>query len=72
MLTVHGTIAKKRWHYSARIQMSSLEGGTKMRRIKGRAKVTGNVLTLDRSLEDTLSYLFSLLGIAEGDDSLAQ
>jgi hypothetical protein len=43
-----------------------------MRRIKGRAKVTGNVLTLDRSLEDTLSYLFSLLGIAEGDGSLAQ
>ncbi len=37
-----------------------------------RAKVTGNVLTLDRSLEDTLPYLFSLLGIVEGDDPLAQ
>ena len=36
-----------------------------------RAKVTGNVLTLDRSLEDTLPYLFSLLGIVEGDDPLA-
>ena len=28
--------------------------------------------TLDRSLEDTLPYLFSLLGIVEGDDPLAQ
>jgi class 3 adenylate cyclase len=37
-----------------------------------RAKVTGNVLTLDRSLEDTPPYLFSLLGIVEGDDPLAQ
>jgi predicted ATPase len=37
-----------------------------------RAKVTGNVLTLDRSLEDTLPYLFSLLGIVEGDDPLTQ
>jgi tetratricopeptide (TPR) repeat protein len=37
-----------------------------------RAKVTGNVLTLDRSLEDTLPYLFSLLGIVEGADPLAQ
>src|SRR5262249_38097532 len=36
------------------------------------AKVTGNVLTLDRSLEDTLPYLFSLLGIVEGEDPLAQ
>jgi class 3 adenylate cyclase/tetratricopeptide (TPR) repeat protein len=37
-----------------------------------RAKVTGNVLTLDRSLEDTLPYLFSLLGIVDGEDPLAQ
>jgi class 3 adenylate cyclase len=37
-----------------------------------RAKVTGNVLTLDRSFEDTLPYLFALLGIGEGDDPLAQ
>jgi len=37
-----------------------------------RAKVTGNVLTLDRSLEDALPYLFGLLGIVEGDDPLAQ
>ena len=36
-----------------------------------RAKVTGNVLTLDRALEDTLPYLFSLLGIVEGEDPLA-
>jgi class 3 adenylate cyclase/tetratricopeptide (TPR) repeat protein len=37
-----------------------------------RAKVTGNVLTLDKSLEDTLPYLFALLGIVEGEDPLAQ
>jgi class 3 adenylate cyclase/tetratricopeptide (TPR) repeat protein/ribosomal protein L40E len=37
-----------------------------------RAKVTGNVLTLDRSFEDTLPYLFALLGIIEGEDPLAQ
>ena len=37
-----------------------------------REKVNGKVLTLDRSLEDTLPYLFGLLGIVEGDDPLAQ
>jgi predicted ATPase len=37
-----------------------------------REKVTGRVLALDRSLEDTLPYLFTLLGIVEGDDPLAQ
>ncbi len=37
-----------------------------------REKVNGKVLTLDRSLEDTLPYLFVLLGIVEGDDPLAQ
>jgi hypothetical protein len=37
-----------------------------------REKVNGKVLTLDRALEDTLPYLFSLMGIVEGDDSLAQ
>jgi len=37
-----------------------------------REKLNGKVLTLDRSLEDTLPYLFALLGVAEGDDSLAQ
>jgi class 3 adenylate cyclase/predicted ATPase len=36
-----------------------------------REKVNGKVLTLDRSLEDTLPYLFALLGINEGEDSLA-
>jgi class 3 adenylate cyclase/predicted ATPase len=36
-----------------------------------REKINGKVLTLDRSLEDTLPYLFALLGV-EGDDSLAQ
>src|SRR5207344_2300960 len=30
-----------------------------------REKVTGKVLTLDRSLEDTLPYLFALLSIEE-------
>jgi class 3 adenylate cyclase/predicted ATPase len=37
-----------------------------------REKVTGRVVALDRSLEDTLRYLFSLLGIVEDDDPLAQ
>jgi predicted ATPase len=37
-----------------------------------RAKVIGAVLALDRALEDTLPYLFALLGIVEGDDSLGQ
>jgi class 3 adenylate cyclase/predicted ATPase len=39
---------------------------------KRREKVNGKVLTLDRALEDTIPYLFSLLGIVEGDDPLAQ
>ncbi len=39
---------------------------------KRREKVTGRVVALDRSLEDTLPYLFSLLGIVEGVDPLAQ
>jgi class 3 adenylate cyclase len=37
-----------------------------------REKVTGRVVALDRSLEDTLPYLFSLLAIVEGQDPLAQ
>jgi hypothetical protein len=37
-----------------------------------REKITGRVIALDRSLEDTLPYLFSLLGIVEGDDPLVQ
>jgi class 3 adenylate cyclase/predicted ATPase len=39
---------------------------------KRREKVTGRALALDRNLEDALPYLFSLLGIVEGEDSLAQ
>ncbi len=39
---------------------------------KRREKVNGKIITLDRSLEDTLPYLFGLLGIVEGDDLLAQ
>jgi predicted ATPase len=39
---------------------------------KRREKVAGKIAILDRSLEDTLPYLFSLLGIAEGDDPTAQ
>jgi class 3 adenylate cyclase/predicted ATPase len=35
-------------------------------------KITGKVLTLDRSLEDTLPYLFSLLGIEDPTASLQQ
>ena len=36
-----------------------------------REKVNGRVLTLDRSVEDALPYLFALLGIVEGEDQLA-
>jgi class 3 adenylate cyclase/tetratricopeptide (TPR) repeat protein len=39
---------------------------------KRRERVAGKIAVLDRSLEDTLPYLFSLLGIVEGDDPLAQ
>ena len=39
---------------------------------KRREKVTGKVLALDRSLEDTLPYLFALLGIDDPDSSLQQ
>jgi predicted ATPase len=39
---------------------------------KRREKVAGKIAMLDRSLEDNLPYLFSLLGIVEGDDPLAQ
>jgi class 3 adenylate cyclase len=37
-----------------------------------REKVNGKILTLDRALEDTLPFLFGLLGIAEGEDPLAR
>jgi predicted ATPase len=37
-----------------------------------REKVAGKITILERSLEDTLPYLFSLLGIVEGNDPLAQ
>jgi class 3 adenylate cyclase len=36
-----------------------------------REKVTGRLLALDRSLEDSLPYLFGLLGLAEDNDPLA-
>jgi predicted ATPase/class 3 adenylate cyclase len=39
---------------------------------KRREKVNGKVLTLDRTLEDTLPYLFALLGIEEQPSPLAQ
>ena len=39
---------------------------------KRREKVTGKVLTLDRNLEDTLPYLFALLGIEEQPSPLQQ
>jgi len=38
---------------------------------KRREKVTGKVLTLDRTIEAVLPYLFGLLGLTEGDDPLA-
>jgi class 3 adenylate cyclase/predicted ATPase len=37
-----------------------------------REKVAGKIVILDRSLEDTLPYLYALLGITENDASLAQ
>src|SRR5712691_2430461 len=39
---------------------------------KRREKVMGKVLALDRSLEDTLPYLFALLGIEDHPSSLQQ
>src|SRR6202521_3338271 len=39
---------------------------------KRREKVAGKLSMLDPSLEDTRPYLFSLLGIVEGEDPLAQ
>src|SRR5208282_3858550 len=39
---------------------------------KQREKVNGKILTLDRALEDTLPYLYSLLELGAGDDPLAQ
>src|SRR5436309_15127596 len=39
---------------------------------KRREKVGGKVLMLDRSLEDTLPYLFALLGVAEATVALQQ
>src|SRR5438445_4821836 len=39
---------------------------------KRRERILGKVLGLDRSLDDTLPYLYSLYGIAETGDSLAQ
>jgi class 3 adenylate cyclase len=35
-------------------------------------RVNGKIVTLDRSLEDTLPYLFTLLNLNSGDDPLAQ
>jgi len=37
-----------------------------------REKIAGKVLVLDRGLEDTLPYLYGLMGVVEGDDPLAR
>jgi class 3 adenylate cyclase len=37
-----------------------------------REKINGRIVTLDPVLEDTRPYLFALLGLAEGNDPLAQ
>jgi class 3 adenylate cyclase/uncharacterized protein YcbX len=37
-----------------------------------REKVAGRIAILDRALEDTLPWLFGLLGIGEGDEAFAQ
>ena len=42
------------------------------RRSTRREKVAGRAVALDAALEDTLPYLFGLLGIVEGADPLAQ
>ena len=39
---------------------------------KRREKINGKVLTLDRSLEDTLQYLYGLLGINDEDNQIAE
>jgi class 3 adenylate cyclase/tetratricopeptide (TPR) repeat protein len=39
---------------------------------KRREKIAGRIAILDRSLEDTLPYIYRLLGIVEGDDPLDQ
>ena len=39
---------------------------------KRREKINGKVLTLDRSLEDTLQYLYGLLGINDDDNQIAE
>jgi predicted ATPase len=39
---------------------------------KRRERILGKMLGLDRNLEDTLPYLYSLHGIAEAGDSLTQ
>jgi class 3 adenylate cyclase len=41
-------------------------------RRRARQKVSARVLALDRHLEDTLPYLFALLGIQDSSDPLAQ
>jgi hypothetical protein len=38
---------------------------------KRREKINGKVLTLDRSLEDTLPYLYGLLGLTDGNKQVA-
>jgi len=45
---------------------------TRLQRRTRREKVNGRIVTLDAALEDTRPYLFSLLGIVEGNDPLAQ
>jgi class 3 adenylate cyclase len=37
-----------------------------------REKIAGKVLMLERSLEDTLPYIFTLMGVQEGSDPFAQ
>src|SRR5438552_4144401 len=39
---------------------------------KRREKVNGRIVTLDPVLEDTRPYLFTLLGLVDGDGPLAQ
>ena len=51
------------------IQYFDIEAGDDAR--KRREKVAGKITILDRALEDTLPYLYGLLGLIEGEDPLA-
>src|SRR5262249_55119965 len=74
MLEAYSVSQGKAWSYLPVIELLksyfdiTLEDDERKRQ----EKITGKVLTLDRSLEDTLPYLFALLGIDDPTASLQQ